>query len=158
MWVNVAQRDLLCGLLFLMYLVSRTENLQNEAMALQYYVECQGIEKVVTILFFLHVFSFFSYNRITYIKNAQRSFEIAEPAVIVTLFMVMFFCISDTGPSPAGKRFMVLDEGGNSCSGGSAGGHSCEGIGEVTGDNGPEVMMATVATLRAVAVSRAMAA
>jgi hypothetical protein len=51
---------------------------------------------------------FFSYNRVTFIKNSQRLFEIAEPAVIVTLFMVMFFCISDTGPSPAGKRFMVV--------------------------------------------------
>jgi hypothetical protein len=101
---------------------------------------------------------FFSYNRVTYIKNSQRLFEIAEPAVIVMLFMVMFFCISDAGPSPAGKRFLVVGMRAATAVPGVQLEVITEGRGEVTGDNGAEVMRATVAALRAVAVWRAVAA
>jgi hypothetical protein len=56
----------------------------------------------------MFIIFFILYSRFTYIKHTLFIFEIAEPAVVVLLFMIVLFCSVDTDPSPAGKRFSVV--------------------------------------------------
>jgi hypothetical protein len=63
---------------------------------------------IFIIFLLLDMFISFSYNRVTYIKNARRLFEIARTRNDSNTFHGCVFCTSDTGPSPAGKLFLVV--------------------------------------------------
>jgi hypothetical protein len=79
------------------------------------------------------MFISFSYNRVTSIKHTRRLFKTAEPAMIVTLFMVVFSALHTQVPALLRSRSPWGVKRGGGCSRGSARG--CEGRGDDTGDN-----------------------
>jgi hypothetical protein len=71
----------------------------------------------------------------TYIKHVQRLFEVAEPAVVVTFLVVVFFTVQAQVPALLLRSYQWWGRGLKRRSRSSAGEGSCEGAGDNKDDN-----------------------